>query len=84
MIDGDDPLQNPSPKNSEFENENSSSAHGRIVDVLQVPINGLLDRLAKYHEEGVIVDSLVYSFAIGLKHGERNTMSLAKPRPAET
>lgn len=84
MIDGDDPLQNPSPKNSEFENEHANSAHGRIVEVLQVPVNGLLDRLAKFAEEGVIVDSLVYSFAIGLKHGERNTMTMAKPRPAET
>ncbi|KAF7492053.1 ADP-sugar pyrophosphatase [Sarcoptes scabiei] len=40
-------------------------------DIILLPINGLLDRLNDYCENGTIVDSRVYSFAIGLKSGEQ-------------
>ena len=82
LIDGDDPLQNTNPRNSELDNE--SPDHGRIVEILQVPTNGLLDRLRSFHKEGIIVDSLVYAFAIGLKMGEKSALAMQVNEQAET
>jgi len=65
-IDGDDPLQHASPANTfSFE-----SGHGHIVQLLQLPLNGLLDRLAQFSEYDII-DSRVYAFAMGLQEGEK-------------
>lgn len=73
LIDGDDPLQHGNPKNHLV--GDGKGGHGDIVEVIHVPINGLLDRLKEYSDNGVLIDSVVYSFAIGLKKGEK--MSLA-------
>jgi hypothetical protein len=64
-IDGDDPMQHPRCNN----NNQTQGSHGDIVEVLQVPITGLLERLEKYHEDGYVIDSRVYAFAIGLQRG---------------
>lgn len=44
---------------------------GDQCSLVNVPINGLLDRLKGYTETGVAVDSRVYAFAMGLKTAER-------------
>lgn len=82
LIDGDDPLQNTRPRNSEYGQD--SPDHGKIVEILQVPINGLFDRLKNFHNEGIIVDSLVYSFAMGLKIGEKSALAMQVVEPSET
>jgi hypothetical protein len=72
-IDGDDPIQRTSPRNTASGNggSNGNRGHGQIVEVIHVPINGLLDRLDKYSAGGLVIDSRVYAYAIGLKKGER-------------
>lgn len=92
LIDGDDPLQQLHPakclSESHGGNGNSSAklgdsghGHGDIIEVLQVPVNGLLDRLKEYANQGLIIDTRVYAFAIGLKKGER--MAIAQFVPEE-
>ena len=53
------------------------------VEVIPVPINGLLDRLNEYSRRNVVVDSRVYAFAIGLKKGERMAQQALKPEQIE-
>ncbi|RWS24748.1 ADP-ribose pyrophosphatase-like protein [Leptotrombidium deliense] len=86
LIDGDDPLQHPSPKSlsTDSDSEDNNNGHGQVVEVLQVPINGLLDRLNEYSKQGLVVDSRVYAFAIGLKKGEKLALSLVVPPMQET
>ena len=68
-IDADDPLQSANCNNNNQSHDRSNGSHGDIVDVLKVPVNGLLERLERYHEAGYIIDSRVIAFAIGLKQG---------------
>ncbi len=63
-IDGDDPIGNG------IMNGNESDKQADI-EVIQVPINGLLDRLNAISRNDIIVDSRVFAFAIGLKKGEK-------------
>jgi len=44
---------------------------GEPGELIHVPVNGLLDRLAGYTRQGLSVDSRVYAFAMGLKTAER-------------
>lgn len=74
-IDGDDPLQNTRIRNNNQSTGGNHGAHGDIVEVIKVPINGLLDRLEQYDKHGCIIDSRVIAFAIGLQKGA----SLLKP-----
>ena len=72
-IDGDDPLQHASPANTfSFE-----SGHGHITELIQLPLNGLLQRLAELSEHNII-DSRVYAFAMGLQEGEKMAYSNMK------
>ncbi len=64
IIDGDDPIGNGLMNG----NENDKQAD---IEVIQVPINGLLDRLNAISKNDIIVDSRVFAFAIGLKKGEK-------------
>lgn len=69
-IDGDDPLQAAQPANTfAFE-----SGHGHIVQLLQLPLNGLLERLQQLAEHD-LVDSRVYAYAMGLQQGEKVALS---------
>lgn len=68
-IDGDDPMQHPLCNNNNQSVGGNQGAHGDIVEVIKVPINGLLEKLEQYDEQGVVVDSRVYAFAIGLAKG---------------
>ena len=77
VIDGDDPIKNG------FINGYHNEKH-TDVEVHQVPINGLLDRLNEYYKKGVVVDSRVYAFAIGLKKGEKLAQIHMKPENIET
>jgi len=77
VIDGDDPIKNG------FINGHHNEKHTEI-EVHQVPINGLLDRLNEYSKRGVVVDSRVYAFAIGLKKGEKLAQIHAKPEDIES
>ena len=70
-VDGDDPIKNYSGSS----NGNNKDRHPEI-EVIQVPINGLLDRLNEFSKNNIILDSKVYAFAIGLKKGEK--LALAK------
>lgn len=79
LIDGDDPLQCTHPRNNQVDNGNGKGGHGAIVEVIHVPINGLLDRLNEYYNNGIIIDSRVYAFAIGLKKGERLARAACAP-----
>jgi len=76
-IDGDDPIQHPRCSNNNQSIDRNNGSHGDIVEVLKVPITGLLDRLEKYHEEGYVIDSRVYAFAIGLVRGANLTRAEA-------
>ncbi|RWS09539.1 ADP-sugar pyrophosphatase-like protein [Dinothrombium tinctorium] len=76
LIDGDDPLNHPTAKN---DLDDESNGHGHIVELLQVPVNGLLDRLRQYSQQGLVIDSRVYAFAIGLKKGEKMALSQFVP-----
>lgn len=68
-IDGDDPIQNTNCNNNNQSHDSSNGSHGDIVEVLKVPVNGLIERLEKYHEAGYVIDSRVIAFAIGLRLG---------------
>jgi hypothetical protein len=70
-IDGDDPMQHPHCQNNNQSVGGNYGAHGDIVEVIQVPIDGLLDRLEQYDRRGIIVDSRVVAFAIGLEKGAK-------------
>ncbi|GBL78810.1 ADP-sugar pyrophosphatase [Araneus ventricosus] len=43
-----------------------------IIEVLHIPVDELLTRLNEYSEQGIIIDSRVYCFAIGLTIGAKN------------
>lgn len=75
IIDGDDPL------NGQFDDKNKAFNE---VEIVHVPINGLLDRLAEYDENGIMIDSRVYAFAIGLKKGEKLAQASIHSEPTET
>jgi len=77
VIDGDDPIKN-SFIDGQYEEKQSE------IEVHQVPVNGLLDRLNEYSKRGVIVDSRVYAFAIGLKKGEKLAQVQANPENIES
>lgn len=62
-LDGDDPMCQ-SPRNG----FGASKSEG---DIVYVPINGLLDRLENFERHGIVIDSRVYAFAMGLKTAER-------------
>lgn len=68
-IDGDDPLQNTRFKNNNQTAGGNHGAHGDIVEVMKVPIVGLLERLEQYDKQGMVIDSRVVAFAIGLQKG---------------
>lgn len=53
------------------------------IQVIQVPVNGLLDRLNEYSKRNIIIDSRVYAFAIGLKKGEKLAQSTVNPENIE-
>ncbi|PRD33484.1 UNVERIFIED_CONTAM: ADP-sugar pyrophosphatase [Trichonephila clavipes] len=42
------------------------------IEVLHIPVDELLTRLNEYSEQGVMIDSRVYCFAIGLTIGAKN------------
>ena len=46
-IDGDDPMQHARCDNNNQSTESNTGAHGDIVEVLKVPINGLMERLER-------------------------------------
>lgn len=86
FLDGDDLMyrshsihNNLSETTQELEQAGALNSHfstqvddnGELGQLVQVPINGLLDRLKSYTEMGIAVDSRVYAFAIGLKTAER-------------
>ncbi|XP_054158768.1 ADP-sugar pyrophosphatase-like [Oppia nitens] len=77
VVDGDDPIKNG------FINGHHNEKHTEI-EVHQVPINGLLDRLNEYSKRGIVVDSRVYAFAIGLKKGEKLAQIQAKMQDFES
>lgn len=77
VIDGDDPIKNGFING--HHNEKITD-----IEVHQVPINGLLDRLNEYCKRGIVVDSRVYAFAIGLKKGEKLAQIQNKPENIET
>jgi len=43
-----------------------------LIEVVHIPINELLTRLNDYSEQGYVIDSRVYCFAIGLTIGGKN------------
>lgn len=59
-LDGDDPMY-------QQQQEQLQS----LDNMVMVPMNGLLDRLENYEKRGVVIDSRVYAFAIGIKTAER-------------
>jgi len=74
VIDGDDPLQTTRPKNNVhyFNQATNNKGHGDIVEVLQIPVGpGLLERLHEYSDQGVVVDSRVFAFAMGMSQAQR-------------
>jgi 8-oxo-dGTP pyrophosphatase MutT (NUDIX family) len=42
------------------------------IEVLHIPVDELLQRLNEFSEQGIIIDSRVYCFAIGLTVGAKN------------
>ena len=76
-IDGDDPMQHPRCNNNNQSHDRNSGSHGDIIEVLRIPITGLLDRLEKYNDEGYVIDSRVIAFAIGLQRGANLTQAEA-------
>ena len=70
-IDADDPLQHPRCNNNNQSIGGNEGAHGDIVEVLKVPVSGLLDRLEQFDNQGIVVDSRVYAFAVGIQKGAR-------------
>ncbi|XP_015903582.1 ADP-sugar pyrophosphatase isoform X2 [Parasteatoda tepidariorum] len=62
-VDGD-VLENHYPKQCDHD--------FHAIEVLHIPVNELLNRLNDFSEQGVIIDSRVYCFAIGLTVGAKN------------
>lgn len=87
VIDGDDPFKNnlfesaPRRKRSHgSENgDESQSDDEDDFEVIQVPINGLLDRLTEYNRKGIIIDSRVYTYAMGMKLNEKKPKEKHNP-----
>ncbi|CAN8005492.1 unnamed protein product [Ixodes pacificus] len=50
-------------------NAQQKFAEGEFYEVVQVPMNDVLERLNDYSDEGYVIDSRVYTFAIGLSMG---------------
>lgn len=81
-IDGDDPIRQYHPPSSRSPSVGDITANGNgmttngngnkenDIEIIHVPITGLLDRLQNYNEQGYVIDSRVYAFAIGLQCGE--------------
>ncbi|GIY24928.1 ADP-sugar pyrophosphatase [Caerostris darwini] len=53
-----------------------------IIEVLHIPVDELLQRLNEYSEQGIIIDSRVYCFAIGLTIGAKNFCYQKEPATA--
>ena len=53
-------------------------------ELVHVPVNGLLDRLAAYTNQGISVDGRVYAFAMGLKTAERIISTKSQKELQET
>ncbi|KAI2802620.1 hypothetical protein RDWZM_009997 [Blomia tropicalis] len=76
---------------SNDDHSNGTNSNGHVcsnqclddVEVIPVPINGLLDRLNEYSRRNIIIDSRVYSFAIGLKKGEKLAAAALKAEEME-
>ncbi|XP_027194911.1 ADP-sugar pyrophosphatase-like [Dermatophagoides pteronyssinus] len=98
IIDGDDPIKNnffhaKNPQNNsdqqqqQEQQEQQQNGHhnddDNDIEIILLPINGLLDRLNEYYNNGTIVDSRVYAFAIGLKKGEKLSENVAQPENIE-
>jgi len=62
-VDGD-VLENHYPKQCDHDH--------KAIQVLHIPVNELLTRLNDFTEQGVVIDSRVYCFAIGLTVGAKN------------
>lgn len=52
-------------------NAQQKFGEGEFYEVVQVPMNDVLKRLNEYSEEGYVIDSRVYTFALGLSMGLR-------------
>uniref|UniRef100_G3MT56 Nudix hydrolase domain-containing protein n=2 Tax=Amblyomma TaxID=6942 RepID=G3MT56_AMBMU len=50
-------------------NAQQKFGEGEFYEVVQVPMNDVLQRLNDYSEDGYVVDSRVYAFALGLSMG---------------
>uniref|UniRef100_A0A131Y0B8 Putative nucleoside diphosphate-sugar hydrolase of the mutt nudix family n=1 Tax=Ixodes ricinus TaxID=34613 RepID=A0A131Y0B8_IXORI len=50
-------------------NAQQKFAEGEFYEVVQIPMNDVLERLNDYSDEGYVIDSRVYTFAIGLSMG---------------
>lgn len=50
-------------------NAQQKFGEGEFYEVVQVPMNDVLQRLNDYSEEGYVIDSRVYTFALGLTMG---------------
>lgn len=50
-------------------NAQQKFGEGEFYEVVQVPMNDVLQRLNDYSDEGYVIDSRVYTFAIGLAMG---------------
>jgi hypothetical protein len=83
-IDGDDPIQKTKCRNNNQSVSGDEGAHGDIVEVLKVPITGLLRRLEQYDGQGCVIDSRVMTFAIGLERGANLHRTLTVPESEET
>lgn len=97
IIDGDDPIKNDllnqcsSGAASSCSDDDDSGINKHEctneclddIEVIPVPINGLLDRLNEYSRRNVVVDSRVYAFAIGLKKGEKMAAQALKGEQVE-
>lgn len=70
-------MQNPRCNNNNQSHDRNSGSHGDIIEVLRVPITGLLERLEKYNDDGYVIDSRVIAFAIGLQRGANLTRAEA-------
>lgn len=94
IIDGDDPIKNDFIRAKKIEDQTGAGYTSMIssddedgefddIEIILLPINGLLDRLHEFCKKGTIVDSRVYAFAIGLKKGERLSQCSSKPENIE-
>lgn len=50
-------------------NAQQKFGEGEFYEVVQVPMNDVLKRLNEYSEDGYVIDSRVYTFALGLTMG---------------